>query len=121
MFVLLLLAIAASSAAPAPMIVGQAVPLTLDEEAMRIVYNIIHNKAFVNLNMRAYTGKELDVLIVAWFNEEWANVQKAHAKAGRPSVSISKVKKPKTQPKPLSDAPPCTPSLPLVSAPQTVM
>lgn len=121
MFVLLLLAIAASSAAPAPMIVGQAVPLTLDEEAMRIVYNIIHNKAFVNLNMRAYTGKELDVLIVAWFNEEWANVQKAHAKAGRPSVSITKVKKPKTQPKPLSEASPCTPSLPLVSAPQTVM
>ena len=118
MFVLLLLAIAASSAAPAPMIVGQAVPLTLDEEAMRIVYNIIHNKAFVNLNMRA---PQLDVLIVAWFNEEWANVQKAHAKAGRPSVSITKVKKPKTQPKPLSEASPCTPSLPLVSAPQTVM
>ena len=122
MFVLLLLAIAASSAAPAPMIVGQAVPLTLDEEAMRIVYNIIHNKAFVNLNMRAYTGKELDVLILARFREEWAKVQKARDKAGRSSVPVTKVKKPK---KLLSEAPPCTPSLPasllLVSAPPTVM
>ena len=72
--------------------------------------------------MRAYTGKELDVLIVARFEKEWAIVQKAREKAGQASVPVIKVKKPK---KLLSEAPPCTPSLPalllLVSAPPTVM
>ena len=122
MFVLLLLAIAKSSAAPALMIVAQAVPLTPDEEARRIVYNIIHNKAFVNLDMRAYTGKELNVFILARYEEEWAKVQNARTKAGRPSVPVNKAKKPK---KLRSEAPPRTPSLPasllLVSAPPTVM
>ena len=35
-----------------------------DETASRIVtYNIAHNKAFLNLDMRAYTGQGLHVLI----------------------------------------------------------
>ncbi len=104
------------------MIAAQTAPLTPEEEAKRVVYNIIHNKALVNLNMRAYTGKELDVLIVARFEKEWAIVQKAREKAGQASVPILKVpKKPKTQPQPQSKLPPCTPSPPHVSAPPTVI
>jgi hypothetical protein len=103
------------------MIVAQTAPLTPEEEAKRVVYNIIHNKAFVNLDMRAYTGKEIDVLIVNRYEKEWAIVQKAREKAGQASVPVHKVKKPKTQAQPRSSLPPCTPSLPPVSAPPTVI
>ena len=97
-FLLLFLEIAASSAAPMPIKVAPpAVPETKEEEAKRIVHNIMHNKAFVNLDMRALKGRQLDALVLERFTVEWAKLQKQREKAGRAAVPISKVKKAKKE------------------------
>ena len=69
------------------------IPETVDEEARRIAYNIAHNKAFINLDLRGYHGSELVPKIQVRFQEEYSKIVALRERTNRPVVPFEKVKK----------------------------
>ena len=68
-------------------------PETPDEHARRIAHNIAYNKTFLNLDMRAYKGTDLEPLILKRVEEEYQKYTAARAKTNRPVIPLLKGKK----------------------------
>lgn len=74
---------------------GDRAPETPQQEAERVAYNIAFNKAFVNLDMRAYKARGLFELIMERYQTHYNSIVKAREKSKNPVLPLKKVKKPK--------------------------
>jgi hypothetical protein len=73
--------------------VAPSEPETPDEQARRIAHNIAYNKTFLNLDMRAYKGTDLEPLILKRVEEEYQKLKAAREKTNKPVIPLLKEKK----------------------------